>query len=151
DSRNNPFALLIALDENGEADGQIYLDDGQSVDIGNAFSLIQYSVRGGVLNCNGTFGYPTSALLDRIQILGCPDSIHSIQLNNADLPATVEWNYNATTHTLLFTRLGIPMTTAFILSFAQPTTAEKKRNDLVMLGVVMSISIALFGPIYFCL
>ena len=32
-SRNNSFSLLVALDESGAAKGDLFLDDGESIDI----------------------------------------------------------------------------------------------------------------------
>lgn len=32
-SRRNPFSLLVVLDENGAASGDVYLDDGESLDM----------------------------------------------------------------------------------------------------------------------
>ena len=32
-SRKNPFSLLVALDDAGSASGEVYLDDGDSLDM----------------------------------------------------------------------------------------------------------------------
>lgn len=41
-TRNNPYELIVALDENGEASGTLYLDDGYSL-VPNATKLVEVS------------------------------------------------------------------------------------------------------------
>jgi len=51
-SRLNPFALFVALDSNGQAQGSLYLDDGESLDSINStiYGLVSYSVANGKLS-----------------------------------------------------------------------------------------------------
>lgn len=64
-SRKNPFYLIVALDENGEASGSLYLDDGESI-FQERTSEIGFSVKNGVLRTYGKFGYRVSERVDKI-------------------------------------------------------------------------------------
>lgn len=69
--REQDFALLIALDRNGTASGQLYLDDGVSLDPGaSGTTLVQFSYADGKLVAEGTFGYGTGVVVSNITILG---------------------------------------------------------------------------------
>ena len=52
-SRLNPYSLLVALDKSGKASGELYLDDGESLDAisGGHFTYISYQVSSS--NANG--------------------------------------------------------------------------------------------------
>jgi len=46
DSRKNPFTIMVALDRNSSATGTLYLDDGDSIDVGARYSEIRFEARG---------------------------------------------------------------------------------------------------------
>ncbi|KAF4592222.1 glycoside hydrolase family 31 protein [Ophiocordyceps camponoti-floridani] len=58
--RHQDFELLIALDAQGEATGELYLDDGEALDPSRHHSLIsfRYRHRDGLLSMDGSFDYP---------------------------------------------------------------------------------------------
>lgn len=58
--RSKNFQLLVAPGADARATGSLYLDDGKSVDVGNNFSLIDFSWDGKTLTSSGTFGFNAS-------------------------------------------------------------------------------------------
>ena len=67
--RTKDFALLIAPDEDGNASGCLYLDDGASLDQA-ATSNIDFTFGGGKLTATGDFGYDTGVKIQGIVVLG---------------------------------------------------------------------------------
>ncbi|KAI8142898.1 alpha glucosidase [Fennellomyces sp. T-0311] len=65
----SPYSLLIALDEHGEAQGRLYIDDGHSLEQPEQ-SDIQFTFKHGTLRAKGKFGYPNAEKLDTIKIVG---------------------------------------------------------------------------------
>ncbi|PNY25265.1 alpha/beta-glucosidase agdC [Tolypocladium capitatum] len=68
--RNQDFELLIPVDENGKAEGELYMDDGESLDVGGNFSLIHFAYAGGVLSYNGTYNYNNPPTVSKITLVG---------------------------------------------------------------------------------
>ncbi|OZJ03699.1 hypothetical protein BZG36_03499 [Bifiguratus adelaidae] len=90
ESRKNPFELLIALSMNGTAQGNLYLDDGESVNP-QGTSLINYTMANGKLTASGNFGYHETSKLDKITILGVDTRPSKVTLNGQKLQS---WTYN---------------------------------------------------------
>ncbi|KAK4958489.1 hypothetical protein LTR10_004917 [Elasticomyces elasticus] len=67
--RELDFELLIAPDLNGNAQGRLYLDDGESIKP-TAISEINFTYSGGSLTVNGTFDFQTSSKIASITVLG---------------------------------------------------------------------------------
>jgi alpha-glucosidase len=71
--RGKDFELLIPLGPNGTASGQLYLDDGVSLEqSGTTFA--QFSYAGGRLVATGDFGYSTPVKISKVTILGSGNS-----------------------------------------------------------------------------
>lgn len=74
-SRNNPFGLIIALDDDGKAEGSLFYDDGDSLGTieNGQYYLAQYSVSNKTLECSVIEnGYPDMAQkrIETIRLLG---------------------------------------------------------------------------------
>lgn len=67
--REKDFELLIALDNNGQGRGQLYLDDGVSLHQ-NATTLAHFSYADGKLVAEGTFEYGTGVVISKVTLLG---------------------------------------------------------------------------------
>ena len=70
--RDKDFEILIPLDDKGEAKGELYLDDGESIDPASngGVTKIDISYKNGVLLLDGKFGYNPKVGISKITILG---------------------------------------------------------------------------------
>lgn len=68
--REKDFELVIPLGADGTASGQLYLDDGVSLDQGGATTFVQFSYADGKLAATGSFGYGTAVNITKVTILG---------------------------------------------------------------------------------
>ncbi|KAI1322869.1 glycoside hydrolase family 31 protein [Xylariaceae sp. FL0255] len=68
--RRNNFTIVVAPGTDGTAMGSLYLDDGDSLDVGSQFSDISFSWDGTTLSSNGTFGYQADVVIGSVQVLG---------------------------------------------------------------------------------
>ncbi|KAI3341136.1 glycosyl hydrolases family 31-domain-containing protein [Ustulina deusta] len=68
--RRNDFTLIIAPDSDGRASGSLYLDDGDSLDVGSKYSDISFAWDGKILRAEGIFGYRTDVVVESVKILG---------------------------------------------------------------------------------
>ncbi|RWA07552.1 hypothetical protein EKO27_g7548 [Xylaria grammica] len=68
--RQNDFTLVVAPGSDGKASGSLYLDDGDSLDVGDKYSDISFDWDGNTLRAEGTFGYETGVVVEVIKVLG---------------------------------------------------------------------------------
>lgn len=68
--RQNDFTLIVAPGTDGKAAGSLYLDDGDSLDVGSNYSDISFTWDGTTLKAEGTFGYDTNVVVDTVKVLG---------------------------------------------------------------------------------
>lgn len=91
-SRQNPFSLIIALDEQGEASGSLFWDDGDSIDSieREEYFYVEYQFSNKVLKAtvvkNGYRGIATLAY-DTIQVLGFTSKPNVVFLNGQTIPS----------------------------------------------------------------
>ncbi|KAL1409397.1 hypothetical protein Q8F55_003380 [Vanrija albida] len=57
ENRALPFKLVVAPDSDGTAEGRLYLDDGESLHVGDNKSDIEFTFADGKLEISGSFGY----------------------------------------------------------------------------------------------
>lgn len=92
-SRHNPMGLIIALDDNNQASGELFWDDGDSretVENGN-YIHYDFSVADGKLTMQATHaGYedPNNLNFEDIIILGVPSIVTRVVVNTTILPAS---------------------------------------------------------------
>lgn len=68
--RGKDFELLVAPGVDGTATGQLYLDDGVSLEQEAGTTLVRFSYEDGKLVASGTFGYATDVVVSSVTILG---------------------------------------------------------------------------------
>ena len=98
--RKEDFELIIAPDANGKATGQLYLDDGESIEP-TQHSLLEFTYDRGILTCKGTYGYDPNVKLAKITLLGATESKCQ--------------GYSATSKTLV-QQVKMPLTKAFTMN-----------------------------------
>lgn len=74
--REKDFELLIAIGSNGTASGQLYLDDGVSLEQ-NGTTLVQFNYAEGNLVVDGTFGYNAGIIVSNVTLLGYESSTNN--------------------------------------------------------------------------
>lgn len=67
--RRRPFEILIAPSSTGYASGELYLDDGESLEPAHT-STVQFEYQGGKLQIRGEFGYQGDVVIDSVTLLG---------------------------------------------------------------------------------
>ncbi|XP_054838775.1 sucrase-isomaltase, intestinal [Eublepharis macularius] len=98
-SRVNPMGLIVALDENQQASGELYWDDGESRDVLSTgkYLLYQFTVSNRTLVMSPSHNnYQDSAnlMFEEIRILGLPLEPTGVTANSVTVPAS-NVNYNA--------------------------------------------------------
>ena len=67
--RTQNFELLVAPNENGKAQGTLYLDDGESI-VQQGVSEITFTWDGSTIKMTGSFGYVSKVGVDSLTVLG---------------------------------------------------------------------------------
>lgn len=68
--RAQDFELLVPLGRDGKAAGELYLDDGVSIEQASGTTDVQFAFADGVLTVDGAFGYETGAKITKVTFLG---------------------------------------------------------------------------------
>ncbi|XP_059802933.1 maltase-glucoamylase [Hypanus sabinus] len=128
-SRKNPLGLLIALDEQGKANGELFWDDGESRDTfeSGAYIDCQFTVMESTLNIkvvkNG-YTDPNNLMFEEIRILGMetiPTSVNITQNAQVTILPPEKIKYSAKTKVAQFIGLGL----AFGKSYSVQWTSSK--------------------------
>ncbi|EGC47734.1 alpha-glucosidase [Histoplasma capsulatum var. duboisii H88] len=104
-ARNSPWSLLIALDSKSRARGQIYIDDGESVEPTSTLS-VHLNVEKRSINAVSTGTYQDTNYLDNITILGMTFGSPGcrVRFNGKEVPDK-HVAYNNTSRVLAVTKL----------------------------------------------
>ncbi|XP_022671620.1 lysosomal alpha-glucosidase-like isoform X1 [Varroa destructor] len=111
-NRKNPFFLFVALDENKNAHGQLFWDDGDSLDTveNGDFSLVEMSAQNGAIITRPVHvGYTEeSVTVSAINIFGVRTKPTTVEVNGGTHhPAKI--TYNATTQLLQLQNVQIDL------------------------------------------
>lgn len=84
ENRQLPFGLVVAPDASGNASGYLRLDDGESLDMGEAVSDINFELTDGCkLTISGTFGYDECNAFDSVVFAG-QDARRKVRVDGED-------------------------------------------------------------------
>ena len=118
-TRLNPFDLIIMLNETGQAAGDLFWDDGDTIDAyeQSLFNLIHFTasthtVFSSVVHWNYEALVP--GLVRDISILGMSDQISSVVVDGV---RHTDFTYNLAKKVLYTRNLNLPLKTAFTLKF----------------------------------
>lgn len=89
--RNSSWSLIVALNQRGQASGQIYLDDGESINP-SATRLVTLQANNGKLSASSKGNYVDTNKLANITILGVPSQPQSFSLNGQKVSSGISYN-----------------------------------------------------------
>ncbi|XP_064480486.1 lysosomal alpha-glucosidase-like isoform X2 [Ornithodoros turicata] len=120
ESRNQPFGLGVAADENGEAEGELFWDDGISYDtVENGdyvlykFSLLKELIRATVIH----HGVDTGLRLVEVNVMGIMQEPVDVRLDDSNGIVMLPFVYNSTDKTLQITMDNYRMEKDFIIKW----------------------------------
>ncbi|AEO70510.1 glycoside hydrolase family 31 protein [Thermothielavioides terrestris NRRL 8126] len=93
ESRRNPWGLIVALDRDGSAEGELYLDDGESLEP-DAVTWVHFSATNNSVAARPEGNYVDTNRLANVTVLGLPEAPSMVWLNG-NLLATSRWSYSA--------------------------------------------------------
>ena len=117
-SRKNPFGLIVALSLEGEAEGGVFVDDGESLDpITKApFLEVAYMASKNTLQSQiETKTYSVSPPLSTVDVYGVGEAVEQVKVNGA---AYKNFAYDSKSKTLKITGMSLAMDKAFTISWS---------------------------------
>uniref|UniRef100_A0A8C5Q0B1 alpha-glucosidase n=1 Tax=Leptobrachium leishanense TaxID=445787 RepID=A0A8C5Q0B1_9ANUR len=125
-SRKNPLKLVVALDQNEEAHGQLFWDDGVSIDGIEAGKYITYEFSAGANYVNlqvthSNYLDPNNLKIEEIEIYGLTQNIGDlvIKRDNVEEAATPEITYDADKQIASIKRLQLLLGASYTLEWGQ--------------------------------
>ncbi|KAK6387917.1 hypothetical protein LTR65_008372 [Meristemomyces frigidus] len=91
ESRNTSWSLICALNADGAATGQIYIDDGESI-VPSATLLVDLTASNGSLYAAARGLYEDTNSLANVTILGVPSQPSTVTLNGQTISSGVDYN-----------------------------------------------------------
>eukprot|EP00731_Ephydatia_muelleri_P031502 Em0023g9a len=113
-SRSNSFSLLVALDTAGNATGDLYLDDGESLSM-TPYTFIEYQATNSNLTATVTdTGYAANCPpLTSVTIIGVDGTPSQAELNGA----AIDFKFNSATSELVLPSLDVKMSSQFVITW----------------------------------
>ncbi|OIW26130.1 glycoside hydrolase family 31 protein [Coniochaeta ligniaria NRRL 30616] len=104
ENRRNPWGVVVALDKEGKAGGELYLDDGESLKPEDV-TWVEFSATNGSLAATATGSYVDSNPLANVTVLGVKTAPASVELNGKALEKST-WEYSTDSSVLAITSLN---------------------------------------------
>ncbi|CAH1773121.1 unnamed protein product [Owenia fusiformis] len=141
-SRKNPFSLLVALDDNGQASGDLYWDDGESIEplSKDEYSYFEFVAKENTLTVTIVKSYIPdieTLIMDTVHILGVSGNGIRVTLNGGDhndvILETPEHpggnNVVVNTKVLKITRMNHPMSNNLTITWKTGEEGSESRID----------------------
>ncbi|NXA12159.1 MGA protein, partial [Sapayoa aenigma] len=133
-SRQNPMGLIIALDDNNEASGNLFWDDGESTNTvdGNYYTYYEFQVSNNVLQLNATysdyFDPDRPIFFEEIKILGMLHEITSVTVsqNGVVLEYPINISYDSTRKVALITGLQLECGMSYTVRWTQNVSISER-------------------------
>ena len=119
--RKKDFELIVAINKEGKASGDLYLDDGISI-VQNNTTLIKFKHELGKLQVSGEFGFASGVSIKRIVFLGVIDRPFSCSLDGR----LVGWTHDSEIGKLVM-EVDRPLTAGFEVTL---NSRENAGSDL---------------------
>lgn len=113
ESRKNNFELIVALNEAGNAEGELYWDDGDSIDSIKKKEYLWLSFianKSSLLNTKIDGSFNNEVILGKVQILGLQKQVSRVFLNKNE----IGFKYDIFTSSLSITGLQVDMRQLFV-------------------------------------
>ena len=104
ESRQNPWGLIVALSDDGEASGSLYVDDGESIEPSDTLD-ISFAAMKGQLKVSVKGGYKDTNAMGNVTILGVSGGVGQVKLSGTTIDAD-KLSYNSTSSVLKVTGLN---------------------------------------------
>ena len=98
DARNTPWSLLAALNGDGEASGQLYIDDGESLQPEKTLD-VKFEAGCSSLRASSCGNWKEENPLANVTLLGVPECPGSVTFNGENVSPSA-YNYNSTSQAL---------------------------------------------------
>jgi lysosomal alpha-glucosidase len=113
ESRKNPYSLKVALSSSGDAVGDLYLDDGESLDTKETL-MVKFTVQSKTLTSSPTpGGYTPSAKVSNVTILGVMSKPSQVLVNGN--PSS--FNYDSSSMILSLGGLNLDLVDKFVITW----------------------------------
>lgn len=96
--RKKDFEFVVATGNNGTASGSLYIDDGESIEQSRT-TTVNMSFKGGRLDVNGKFGFPTGVNVARARFLNVQKVPKEVKVNGGRVNSS-RFKYDATNKVL---------------------------------------------------
>jgi alpha-glucosidase (family GH31 glycosyl hydrolase) len=119
-SRNNPFFLIVSLNDSASATGNLYLDDGENLSTftEGLYSFIEFSVSNGRLTSTVTkSGYEAfnHLIVGEVKIYGQTSDVSTVTVNGVQ--TMYNYLYNSEYQTLIISGLILKLSEAFTVTW----------------------------------
>uniref|UniRef100_A0A8C9N3C3 alpha-glucosidase n=1 Tax=Serinus canaria TaxID=9135 RepID=A0A8C9N3C3_SERCA len=133
ESRKNPMGLIIALDVNGEASGDLFWDDGESTGTidNKAYIYYEFKVSNNALQMTAThsnYADPNNLKFEEIKILGLSQEIESVSVsqNNVVQGYTPNITYSHATKVAVIKGLQLELGKSYTIRWTLTTNINER-------------------------